>query len=128
VLSLSCVTGRALQHVPLVAALADEDTRRMLLIAHLPNISAGGEGRQTVWAHPGWLCGSLRGWPLRLHAPVSVGGARSHGARTAARRLPRNVLRLPAAGRFRDVRPAEWGRGHGVRTKGRPPVFPPVLL
>jgi len=60
------VAGRALQHVPLVAALADEDTRRMLLIAHLPNISAGGEGRQTVWTHPGWLCGSLRGWPLRL--------------------------------------------------------------
>jgi hypothetical protein len=113
------VAGRALQHVPLVAALADEDTRRMLLIAHLPNISAGGEGRQTVWTHPGWLCGSLRGRCV-LHAPVSVGGARSRGARTAARRLPRNVLRLPAAGRFRDVRPAEWGRG--------PPPPPSLLL
>mmetsp|Transcript_11349 Transcript_11349/g.17849 ORF Transcript_11349/g.17849 Transcript_11349/m.17849 type:complete len:211 (+) Transcript_11349:644-1276(+) len=36
----------------------DADTQRMLLIAHLPNVSAGGEGRQTVGSE---TCGRLNG-------------------------------------------------------------------
>lgn len=46
-----------LQNIPLLSGI-DQDSARMLLISHLPNVCAGGQGRQTVGSE---TCGRVNG-------------------------------------------------------------------